>query len=86
MQKVPIASFLASDEVNKYLQLVTPYAFPYVLKQIINATKVTLGQENNGSFHISHQEWCTVTATTLQYSCFFLQSDAVAMQAHFCCA
>ena len=60
IQKVPVASFSASDEEKKYLQLVTPYAFSYVVKQCNDAPKVILGQENNGSFDISHQEWCTV--------------------------
>ena len=47
----------------------TPYAFSYVLKQFNNAPKVVLGQKNNSSFDISHQEGCIVTATTLQ--CIF---------------
>ena len=70
-QKVPVQPFSPDSIEHHYMELLTPFALSFVLRQISLADKVKIKCEMEDSFEIESSTQCKVTATCFECNCSF---------------
>lgn len=84
-QKVPVKPFPLDSTEHQYMEILTPYALSFVVRQIELTDKVKIKREVEGSFEIESTTQCKVTATCFEYNCLFRKTMQLPCR-HLCCS